>query len=208
MTLPGANPHALSAVPPQGEPDLLRAEDLTWLNEPRAWRATASGLEISVEPETDFWRSTHYGFIRDNGHFAATRLSGDFALAGYLRARLRDQYDQLGLMVRIDESHWLKCGLERLDGENQLSVVLTREYSDWSLRPLSFPVRSGWQGIKVSRRGADVEVSVLTPTGRAIPFRVGRLGPSSEVLAGVIAAAPKGQGFTAEFTDLSLRSAG
>jgi regulation of enolase protein 1 (concanavalin A-like superfamily) len=208
MNVYGAKPDALSLVPPVSEPHALRAEDLSWLNEPRAWRPTASGLEMSVEPKSDSWRTTQFGFIRDNAHFAGTTVSGDFEIAGFLHARLRDQYDHLGLMVRIDEMHWLKCGLERVDGECLLSVVLTREYSDWSLRPLSFPDKSGWQGIKVSRKGPDVEVSILTPRGQAIPFRVGRLGSASEITAGVTAAAPEGQGFTAEFSDLTLKSLG
>ena len=208
MSAPGAIPNPLSVVPEATEPNALQAEELVWLNEPRVWRPTASGLEMSVEPETDFWRKTHYGFVRDSGHFAGTRVRGDFDLAAFLRGQLRDQYDQLGLMVRIDEKHWLKCGLEHIDGENLVSVVLTRDYSDWSLRPLSFPAKSGWQGIKVSRRGPDIEVSVLTPRGGATPFRVGRLGSAHEVSAGVTAAAPKGQGFTAEFSELTLKEIG
>jgi regulation of enolase protein 1 (concanavalin A-like superfamily) len=206
MSLSSAKPDALSLVPPESEPHALRAEDLTWLNEPRSWRPTASGLELSVEPKSDSWRTTQYGFIRDNAHFAGTTVRGDFELAGFMRARLRDQYDHLGLMVRIDEERWLKCGLERVDDETLLSVVITREYSDWSLRPLSFPARSGWQGIRVVRKGPDVEVSTLTPRGRTIPFRVARLGSESEVAAGVTAAAPEGQGFVAEFSDLTLKT--
>jgi regulation of enolase protein 1 (concanavalin A-like superfamily) len=208
LTQPGATPSGLIVVPATSEADAVRADDLKWSNEPQAWRPTSSGLEISVEPKTDFWRTTHYGFVRDNGHFGGMKVSGDFALSGFLRAGLRDQYDQLGLMLRIDEEHWIKCGLERVDGENFLSVVLTRQYSDWSLRPLSVSTKDSWQGIKLVRTGPDVEVSVLTPEGQTTPFRVGRLGFADELLAGVTAAAPEGQGFTAEFSELALRRIG
>ena len=45
---------------------------MRWLNEPSVWSGDASDLTVAVEPETDFWRTTHYGFVRDNGHFAHT----------------------------------------------------------------------------------------------------------------------------------------
>ena len=49
---------------------------MRWLNEPKVWSGDASDLTVAVEPETDFWRTTHYGFIRDNGHFADTGQLG------------------------------------------------------------------------------------------------------------------------------------
>lgn len=43
-----------------------------WLNPPGAFRARVDGsLEVVTDGQTDFWRETHYGFIRDNGHFLA-----------------------------------------------------------------------------------------------------------------------------------------
>jgi regulation of enolase protein 1 (concanavalin A-like superfamily) len=35
-------------------------------------------LRVVTDAKTDFWRETHYGFIRDNGHFFACRVPGDF----------------------------------------------------------------------------------------------------------------------------------
>jgi hypothetical protein len=39
-----------------------------WLNEPPAWEARGETLIVTVGPQTDFWRTTHYGFVRDTGH--------------------------------------------------------------------------------------------------------------------------------------------
>lgn len=39
-----------------------------WLNEPAEWAATASGLQVVRDPQTDFWRGTWYGFDRHSGH--------------------------------------------------------------------------------------------------------------------------------------------
>lgn len=52
--------------------------DLEWLNEPPEWRAEGSTLHAVTGEGTDFWRETHYGFVRDSGHFRFARTSGDF----------------------------------------------------------------------------------------------------------------------------------
>ncbi len=40
-----------------------------WLNAPKKATITAKNVQVQVDGGTDFWRVTHYGFIRDNGHF-------------------------------------------------------------------------------------------------------------------------------------------
>lgn len=41
---------------------------LDWLNEPPKWREDKGTLHVTTGEKTDFWRRTHYGFIRDDGH--------------------------------------------------------------------------------------------------------------------------------------------
>ena len=38
-------------------------------------------------------------------------------------------------MVYFDEEHWLKTGIEVVDGIPRLSCVVTNKYSDWSTQP-------------------------------------------------------------------------
>ncbi|MCC9174886.1 DUF1349 domain-containing protein [Arthrobacter sp. zg-Y179] len=44
-------------------------ENMSWLNEPTSWKADGDSLTLETAASTDFWRKTHYGFIRDTGHF-------------------------------------------------------------------------------------------------------------------------------------------
>ena len=37
---------------------------MEWLNEPASWQRTGDVLRVSVDPGTDFWRETGYGYIR------------------------------------------------------------------------------------------------------------------------------------------------
>lgn len=41
-------------------------------------------------------------------------------------------YDQAGLMIYLDEKHWLKAGIEYNDGQPMIGSVLTNEVSDWA----------------------------------------------------------------------------
>jgi uncharacterized protein len=163
---------------------------MRWLNEPAVWSGDASDLTVAVEPETDFWRTTHYGFIRDNGHFAMTG-----ALGLRFRGEFAAQYDQAGLMLRLDAEHWIKCGLE-LDGRLWLSVVVTNGVSDWSQQPAPEPDADGWYEISAVRDRDSVQISCGDQPVRLAPF------PEGALQSGPMCAAPKGPGFTARFRAL------
>ena len=109
---------------------------MTWLNEPRNWKQENDHLFVFADTHTDFWRKTHYGFVRDNGHFYYEGVSGNFQVETEFQGRYESLYDQAGLMVRVDETTWIKSGIEFVNGIHQLSAVATREYSDWSVVPL------------------------------------------------------------------------
>ncbi len=74
-------------------------EPITWLNPPTSWHFTADGLALSTDQQTDFWRKTEYGFIRDNGHFAYRTITGDFSAEVTFSADYQVLYDQAGLML-------------------------------------------------------------------------------------------------------------
>ena len=50
----------------------------SWLNAPATWEWDGGRLRVVTDAKTDFWRETHYGFIRDNGHFFGCSVPGDF----------------------------------------------------------------------------------------------------------------------------------
>jgi regulation of enolase protein 1 (concanavalin A-like superfamily) len=74
-----------------------------WLNEPARWAEEGGLLGVTADPGTDFWRTTGYGYVRDNGHLYGDMLAGDFDLAMRLTGAYAHQYDQAGAMVRVDE---------------------------------------------------------------------------------------------------------
>jgi regulation of enolase protein 1 (concanavalin A-like superfamily) len=173
----------------------------SWFNEPRRWRSTDGMLVVEVDPGTDFWRQTHYGFVRDNGHLLAVTEPGDFIATIEVDADYHDRFDQAGLMVRAGGDRWLKAGIE-LDGGFHVSTVVSHGYSDWSVTPL--PARPASLALRVTRSGdaITVEYAVDPVPGHSPVWTMHRLAwfPAGEpVRVGPMAAAPDGTGFTARF---------
>lgn len=179
---------------------------MKWLNEPPTWRERENVIEVTTGPKTDFWRKTHYGFIRDSGHFGYLPVEGDFVAQVKVNGGYRDLYDQAGLMVRADEANWLKCGIEFVEGIQQISAVVTRDVSDWSVIPLPDNPSSLW--IRIVRSGSAVEVHYSQDGEKYVMFRMAYLTPANLLNVGVMCASPEGAGFPVTFERFTIQSGG
>lgn len=175
---------------------------MQWLNEPPQWEDSSNILVVTTRGDTDFWRITHYGFIRHDGHFYYQEVSGDFTADVKISGQYRDLYDQAGLMLRIDELNWIKCGIELVEGVQQASAVVTREVSDWSV--VALPENPSSIFLRVKRSGDGVEVFYSLDGSAYTMMRLAYFPISNPVQIGLMCATPKGQGFTVTFADFSV----
>jgi regulation of enolase protein 1 (concanavalin A-like superfamily) len=173
-----------------------------WINEPPQWDETSATLSLVTGDRTDFWRRTHYGFINDNGHLYGEAVTGDFVASVEVEGEYETLYDQAGLMVRVDDERWMKCGVEYVDGRQYASVVVTRDYSDWSVVPLSgMPERMRF---RIARTGDTLEVAWAIPGEPWLMMRTAHLPMPDEVLVGPMAASPERAGFVARFREFAI----
>ena len=145
----------------------------SWLNPPETWSADGAQLRVTTDEKTDFWRKTQYGFIRDSGHFFGTEIAGDFTAQLHVAAQYSALYDQAGMMVRIDEQNWIKCGFEFSDGQLLLSTVLTLDKSDWAVSIAPAMADGFWLRVTVEQGVIRVQYSTdgkLWPLLRLAPF--------------------------------------
>lgn len=176
---------------------------MEWLNEPPDWEERGNALVVAAAPETDFWRKTHDGGIRDTGHAFLRTWTGDFTAELAVSADYRDQYDQAGLMIRLDETVWLKCGIELLDGVQQVSAVVTRDVADWSVVPLPAPPTT--LRLLVDRVGGTIEVRYGLDRGSMTLLRQAYLTDEETLRIGPMCASPRGRGIMATFTGFAIR---
>ena len=75
---------------------------MQWENTPKTSKQEANSLLETVPAATDYWRITHYGFIRDNGPFRYATRSGNFEVKVKISGDYHELYHQAGLMIRVD----------------------------------------------------------------------------------------------------------
>lgn len=180
--------------------------EMHWYNQPARWQAQPDGLQMTTDPKTDYWRKTHYGFIRDNGHFYFQEVSGNFVAQVKFTGQYRDLYDQAGLMVRLGENNWMKCGVEFVHGVQQASAVVTREFSDWSVTPLPNNPASIW--LRVVGDGTALEVHYSLDGDSYTMLRMAYLPVVDQVQVGLMACSPDGNGFDVTFEAFSVTRKG
>ena len=175
---------------------------MKWYNEPPSWNEQEGIVTVTSGAKTDFWRKTHYGFIRDNGNFYYQQVTGDFTAQVKVTGQYQALYDQAGLMVRLDETTWLKCGVEFVDGVQYVSAVVTRDFSDWSVVPLPHNPASIW--LRVKRKAGTVEVHYSFDGEQYTMLRMAYLTEIETVSVGLMCASPESEGFTMTFEGFKL----
>ena len=178
-------------------------DKMNWLNEPSSWKVVDGNLKMNVTPESDYWRKTHYGFTVDDGPFYYTTRGGEFEVSMKISGNYKTRFDQMGLMLRIDEEHWIKTGIEYVDGVYNFSTVVTDVYSNWSVIELNGKPESIW--IKAVRRIDAVEIFYSLDGVTYKMSNLAYLSDKKPVMVGMMAASPDGNGFDALFEDFSIK---
>lgn len=98
------------------------------------------GLQVSPAGKTDFWHRTYYDppFEKADGHMLVVGVPwsrDQWSMETSFTLNPQNQFDQAGLIVFIDPTHWLKTGIEYVDGRPKMSCVVTNGQSDWSTQP-------------------------------------------------------------------------
>jgi regulation of enolase protein 1 (concanavalin A-like superfamily) len=162
-----------------------------WSTPPAHVEIADDGMRVTAVEGSDAWRITSYGFVHDNALESAVEVS--FVLD------FSQQFDQAGVFLRVDDTQWIKAGVEWSDGEPSLGAVVTRGESDWSLGPAS-----GWAGrtvtVRASRSGDAVTVRARVEHEGWRLVRVAPLSPGATVTAGPFCCAPSRAGLVVHFT--------
>ncbi|KRE31167.1 DUF1349 domain-containing protein [Agromyces sp. Soil535] len=173
-----------------------------WTREPAAVRVEGDDLVVVASEGSDYWRTTHYGFIHDDGHGLLVDWPTDAAVeATFDASSLTGLYDQAGLLLHVGPEQWIKAGLEVSDGVLHLGAVVTNGVSDWSLAPVP-----EWGGevvtIRASRAGVAGDAVVLRARTETSGWRTLRVAPftAGKASAGPLVCAPMRADLEVRFT--------
>ena len=181
-------------------------EDFFWLNKPD-FKLNDGKLSVITNSETDFWQRTYYGFSKDNGHAMLSSISGNFTLTVKTNFKYQSQFDQCGLLLRIDGLNWIKVSTEHEDSEKcRLGSVITNlGYSDWATTDVDSRITEMWYRVICQDNDFIIESSLdgIIWSQMRIAHLHSRQRPLN---AGIYACSPKSGGFEAEFSNLSVES--
>jgi regulation of enolase protein 1 (concanavalin A-like superfamily) len=101
------------------------------------WEVSQGELLLAAPAKKDFWRKTYYEplMVKDNAPFLYSTISMKdmpFTIETKFTIQPKKQFDQVGILIRMDNEHWIKTGIEVVDGTSRLSCVVTNGFSDWS----------------------------------------------------------------------------
>ncbi len=177
--------------------------DAAWTSEPEAAQFDQGRLRVRCREGSDAWRFTSYGFVHDNAHALLVPLATDASIEVAFMLDYEQQFDQAGVMMRVDAETWIKAGVEVSDGEAQVGAVVTHGMSDWSVSPVP-----EWRGrevaVRASRTGDAVTIRARVADDRWRLVRVAFMPPDARVLAGPFCCAPTRAGLTVTFTGLRI----
>ncbi|MFM5403088.1 DUF1349 domain-containing protein [Aeromonas veronii] len=181
---------------------MMEGTQWRWLNEPAEWHQTSDGLQVVTDQQTDFWRSTWYGFERHSGHVYGCEVVGEFTFQVCVEGEFTTLYDQAGLMLLQDEAHWLKAGIEYNDDQPMIGSVLTNPRSDWATGIFPGNPRRFW--LRLTRLADCLRLQYSTD-GKVWPLlRLAPFPPGESCFIGVMCCTPERQGLAVCFSDLRL----
>lgn len=161
------------------------------------------GLLVTAAEGGDAWRHTGYGFVHEDEHALLDDWDRGSAVEVSFIAAFEAQFDQAGLMIRVDAEHWIKAGVEFADGAPQVGAVVTARKSDWSVAPVP-----EWAGREVTIRASRFEDAVIIRARvEEEPWRLVRLAPldpAAAAQAGPYCCAPSRAGLSVAFTSWRL----
>ncbi len=180
-----------------------KLNNMEWFNEPVKWEIEGENLIMDVTPKSDYWRITHYGFTVDDGPFYYSQRGGEFEVTVKITGEYRTRFDQMGLMLRIDEKNWIKTGIEYVDGKYNYSTVVTNEHSSWSVIELEGEPQAVW--IKAIRRIDAVEIYFSLDGVKYHMSNLAYFPEMKSAMVGMVAASPDGDGFKALFENFKIK---
>lgn len=107
-----------------------------------------------IDPGTDFWQRTHYGFQDNNAHAYLWRTEKNFTFECAAQFDYKVRFDQAGVFVWVDQFNWIKVSLGYEDKSlSSIGAVVTNNgYLDWTSRNCE---TSGFIQHRVSEGGFD-----------------------------------------------------
>jgi uncharacterized protein len=184
----------------------FNGKEAKWFFEPENYVIERDRVEITTDPNTDFWQRTYYGFRNDNAHVLyITTDERYFSFTVKTEFDSRTLFDQCGVAIYQNSENWVKAAIEFHDNNTAWlgSVVTNHGYSDWATTDVGASVKCMWY--RLSRRESDY---CIENSFDGINFKQMRIfhlfEGGKEINLGLLACSPGKGSFNAVFTEMKV----
>lgn len=176
-----------------------------WMNEPQRVRFDEDGMFVTAKKQTDFWCCSRFNFRKDDGHFFFCRTANDFCCDLNWEFTTQGQFNQCGIMLRVDEDNWFKASIMYQDEQNpMLATSLTHMgLSDLATLPLPRGTKRVWYRLR-RRRGCYIASYSLNGTEFIQLRKFYLIRDMDEVKIGAYLCAPQSDDFSAVLRGINL----
>jgi regulation of enolase protein 1 (concanavalin A-like superfamily) len=177
-----------------------------WFFKPENYAIEENRVEMTTDPNTDFWQRTYYGFRNDNAHMLYMTIDEKyFSFTVKTEFNSSVLFDQCGVAIYQNSDNWVKAGTEFHDHRTAWlgSVVTNHGYSDWATTDIGAFVKCVWY--RLSRRDSDY---CLEHSLDGVHFKQMRIfhlfEGDQEINVGLYACSPGQNSFKAVFTEMEI----
>ncbi|MBQ2811409.1 MAG: DUF1349 domain-containing protein [Alphaproteobacteria bacterium] len=184
---------------------LENLKNFEWLNEPENVIFADKEMKIVAKKQTDFWQSKHHNFAKDDGHLFFLRTEKNFNVIVHWQAENTVNFNQCGLMIRVDDKNWFKASLMYQESQNPEigSCVTLNGHSDWAGVMLNNTPSEVWY--KLVRKADDFMVYYSLDGKKFIRLRQFYMDTKDiELKVGAYICSPQNQGFEATLQDVDF----
>ncbi len=184
---------------------LEQLRDFEWYNEPADVSFEERGLRVLSRAGTDFWQSLHHKFSKDDGHFFFARKTGNFTCTVKWDFETNGNFDQCGIMLRIDERNWVKASVMFENFRTPLlgTCVTNAGFSDWASQEIPRGINQVWYRLKRINGDCLLHISLDGKVFKQVRmFHL--LNDSPEVKIGAYICSPQRDNFEAVLSQIDF----
>jgi uncharacterized protein len=176
-----------------------------WYHKPSKKITIKDGKIIVRVPEgTDCWRKTRQGILHrtiNNAPFHWQKVEGDFQCIVKVSGNFSADYDKAGIMVRLDDEHWILTGMEYCNERVNHATSVAMDHTDWSITQLPENAEKAGVWFCFKRLGNAYECFHSLDSHKWIQTRQGLFSEQPVLYVGIACACPAGVDFRVTFEE-------
>ena len=183
----------------------------TWKNPLKGWynkpdtKVVVKGSKIIMKAPvgSDCWLKTRQGLWQqrsiNNAPFHWEKIEGNFQAVVQVSGGLGHDADKAGLMVRLDDEHWIFTGMEYHNESIHHATSVALDTSDWCIAPLPENAEKVGVWFCFKRTGEIYECFYSLDGVKWVQTRQGQFTDQPLLYVGIACACPAGNEFRVTF---------